>query len=563
MNIPQVVKELLNRFDNKISAFLIIIFISLSVLVFQNDKFGFEKGHHGFLSSHGAAISRNLSADHHFLMFTGKKMGPDSSIEFETYGRFPVMTFLLLKVAMDVAETDLGMQVSIARQVMNLFFLGALLFSFLSIFELTKNYLSALSIALVSFSSAYLNYYNDMIFNDIPALFGFMLAGHGLVLYELYGRKRQMFIKALVGICFGWQTLGILLAYIICAVASNFYQNRTFRSILNNDAVRLGMASFIFAASILSYNLVIESFVTGKSFKQLNTINSAMSRLGGTDEFNKNYTEYLAWNKFSKDQMHRVGAISIPYFFKKGGRFYLYGIVIILLLSIGILFSKQKLLLFTFLISGFVWAFPMRNFTFSHDFQSIFYVGIPLSLYYLIIHFLTKRWNRFSLPIAILSVILFVSTNVTFNISKATASGPVVTVMNDFQNIIDITGKGNTFYIDGNKHRLVEGFYTIDFCLAGNYFSDKNGAEYVISANKEYNPSLLTPENHTIFLFGGKPRFPGAYNRRGLDYLKTGHYALAIADFQKAIEGQNDFVEAYVNLGIAEKKNEKLCCSNR
>jgi len=114
--------KLSNLFDNRKTAFLIILFVSLIVLIFQNDKFGFEKGHHGFLSSHGASIARNLSSDNHFLMFTSRWMDSNDNIQFRAYSRFPITSFLLLKVAMSIAGPDLSMQISIARQVMNLFF---------------------------------------------------------------------------------------------------------------------------------------------------------------------------------------------------------------------------------------------------------------------------------------------------------------------------------------------------------------------------------------------------------------------------------------------------------
>jgi len=537
-----------NLFDNRKTAFLIILFVSLIVLIFQNDKFGFEKGHHGFLSSHGASIARNLSSDNHFLMFTSRWMDSNDNIQFRAYSRFPITSFLLLKVAMSIAGPDLSMQISIARQVMNLFFLGALIFSFLSFYELSKNYLVALSVTFLSFSSVYLNYYNDMIFNDIPTLFGVIMIGHGLILYELYGKKLQMFVKALIGISLGWQAFGILLAYILASATRDILKNKSISSVLKGDTLRLGLISFIFGVSILFYNLAVESYITNKSFGKLNTLTSARERLGSTEGFNKKYSEYLAWDEFTKDQMRRVGAMTIPYFFKQGGNFYLYGLTAFLFVVLSLFFSEKPVLIFSFLFSGVLWAFPMKNFTFSHDFQSIFYIGIPLLFYYIIINLIKKRTDFLLLAIVIFSTFIFIHTNITLNKSKASISGPLNTV------IMDITGKDNTFYIDGDRQSIAGGYYTVDFCLAGNYFSERNNAEYLVSRNRSFSSPLLTPGNSAFFLFSGKPRFARAFNRRGLDYLKNEKYNLAINDFEKAVENNPGFVEAYINLGTAEKK---------
>ena len=98
------------------------------------------------------------------------------------------------------------------------------------------------------------------------------------------------------------------------------------------------------------------------------------------------------------------------------------------------------------------------------------------------------------------------------------------------------------------------GYYTVDFCLAGNYFSDKSNAEYFISRDKRFDKSLLTPENKEIYLFRGSPRFAMAFYKRGLNHLKKGDYDWAVADFKKAIEKKSDFIEAYYSLGLTKKK---------
>lgn len=546
--------DFIQKLDTKKFAYLIFLVVCFSVLIFQNDKNGFEKGHHGFLSSHGACLSENLSVENFLLMYTSKEMDLNGKVTFQTYTRFPVTTFLLLKVAMAIAGNDLSMKILIARQIMNLFFLGALFVSFLSVYEISRNYFIALSVAFLSFSSAYLHYYNDMIFNDIPTLFGFLLTAHGLIQYKLHGKKFQMFVKTMIGVSLGWQVFGLLIAFVLLETFGCIFKYRKMGNVFSWDTFLLGVVSLVFGTFLLLFNLSVASHVTGTPMAKLGTVASAKQRFGQVDEFNKKYNEYLSSGYFFKDQMHRVGAMTVPYFFKEGGALYLYGIIISLFLLLMVFFVKQKILLCSFLLSGFFWAFPMKSFTFSHDFQSIFYIGVPLLFYCLLLNIINKKFKIVIPFVAVMSVLLFIHTNITFNLSKADMSGPVNKVLNDFQNIIDTTDRGNTFFVDGDKHSIAGGYYTIDFCLAGNFFTPKNNAEYVISRNKEFANALLTPENTEFYLFRGRPRFAMAFYKRGLDYLKKENYKLAIEDFKKAVEKKPDFIDAYCHMGITQKK---------
>lgn len=541
--------------NTKKTAFFALFFICLVVLTLHNDNNGFGKGHHGFLSSHGASLAKNLSPDSLFLMFSSKWTDDlKQTVSYQAYNRFPVSSFLILKLAISIFKDDLSMQVSICRQVMNLFFLGCLLFCFLSVFELSKNYLAALIVTFLCASSAYLNYYNDMIFNDIPTLFGFMLAGHGFILYELYGKKLQMFIKTIIGLSFGWQVYAIIIAFILFYISRTLIKNRSLILTVKNNVILLGFVSLLFGVTLLSYNLAVESFVTGKPISKLSTIRSAEDRLGKSDEFNTRYAEHLAWDTFIKDQMHRIAGMTIPYYFAKGKKLNVLGITILIFVIAGIFFSKPKILLLMFIFSGFIWSFPMKSFAFSHDFQSIYYIGIPLSFYFILLRPIQNRLPGLLPVISACSILLFIHTSITFNISKAKNSGSANQIINDFQNIIDITGTDNIYHIDGDIHGIVEGYHTAEFCLAGNFFTNNRNAEYIVSRNRHYNASLLTPANNHIFLFRGSPHFPNAYNRRGLDHMKIGNYYAAVADFNKAIEKQADFVDAFIHRGIAHKR---------
>lgn len=166
---------------------LILLLVAVvSLLFLQSSKTGFESNtHHGWLSSHGIALAKNLVAGSDwFFMYTQKHRQADGSISYAPYNPFPVFSFLITGLFIRPFEPNLAMQVMAARQLMNLFFGGAMLLCFLLTRLLLHNPWQALTVTLLAFSSHYMLIYNDMIFNDVPALFGCMLALYMIVKIE-------------------------------------------------------------------------------------------------------------------------------------------------------------------------------------------------------------------------------------------------------------------------------------------------------------------------------------------------------------------------------------------
>jgi len=538
--------------ENYKVTFVVFILISLCIFMFQNNQFGFDKGHHGFLSSHGASIAKNLSAEHNFLMFEGAFIDKYGKISYQTYNRFPVTAFLILKIFMNIFSPNLSMEIAVARQVMNLFFVGSLMLTFLSVYELSRSHLAAISITLFSFSSFYLNYYNDMIFNDTPTLFGFILTFHGIIIYTLYGRRIQMYVKAIAGLSLGWQVFSILLAYILCSLFYDFFKNKSIVRLIKSEQFKLGVISLSFGILLLGFNFLNEIFTTGKPLTEIGSFQSAKSRMGQDNTFKKQYETYLSWGAFSKDQLHRIGAMSLPYLLKKNGNFKPAGGIILIITFFGCCLLKNRILFFTILFSGFLWAYPMRGYTFSHDYQSIYYIGIPVILFYIMVNSLKEKMVLVLPFIMFLSIVTFLQTNIIFNQSKAAGAQKVNIITLDFQKIINYSKKGNVFYIDGKIHEMAFGYHTVEYYLSGNFFTGEiQEAEYIISRNRNFNSSPLTSDNAEVFLFRGKPRFAEAFNKRGIDFYKEKDYGKAIQDFTSAIERSSDFAEAYVNRGIA------------
>lgn len=529
--------------------------VAVWVLAFQNNNYGFSRGHHGFLSSHGAAIAKNLSPEHGMLMFSAVHMDKAGHLSYDAYNRFPVTSFLLIKGVMAIWTPDMAMEISAARQLMNLFFIGSWILAMLVVYRMSGRPLAAAAAASLAFSSIYLNYYNDMIFNDIPTLFGFLLAMHGGVVYEQTQKRKQLFIKALAGIALGWQVFAILLAYITMCALRDLAKYRSFRHLFKGDYFKLGLASLLFGCLLLAANILVEARMTGKPIPELSTVQSFRNRTGGNEAFSQAMAEQIAWGQFARVQLERVGAMSIPYPVKAKGDFFIAGVIVLVLTVLVSVAHWERWMLIAWVLSGFIWAFPMRNFTVAHDFQSIFYIGIPLAFYSVILRRLDRNAGAVMPVAALLALAFFLQTHVAFDRTKAAAAANVNPITHDFQNIADLIGNGSRVCIDGDVHRIAEGYHAAAYYLAGNYLTARQNAEYIVSRNRQYNDIPLTPENSVVFLFEGTPRSADAFNTRGKRYLKEHRYEKAILDFNRALEESPDHLEALINRGKARKRS--------
>ena len=106
---------------------------------------------------------------------------------------------------------------------MLLFFAAAAVAAWLSLRRLFDPW-AALAAVLLSCSSWYALYYNDMIFNDVPTLFGVLLAFHGMAVFVQEGRFRQLVVKSCAALLLGWQVYALLLAFIAFGVADALRQ---------------------------------------------------------------------------------------------------------------------------------------------------------------------------------------------------------------------------------------------------------------------------------------------------------------------------------------------------
>ena len=199
-----------------------------SVFAFGNDRSQFYRpGHHDWISAHTLTLTANLSAEHGFTGFQSRKLSWEGEPEVSPYGRFPIGSYALIKIAMLPAGDDIPGQILAARTLMLAFFAAAAVLAWLALARLLGDRRIALAATLLAFSSYYLLHHNDMISAEASTnLFGVMLVFHGMVLLAQEGRFRQLLPKTAIAILLGWHVLGLIAPFVLLALGRELLESR-------------------------------------------------------------------------------------------------------------------------------------------------------------------------------------------------------------------------------------------------------------------------------------------------------------------------------------------------
>jgi hypothetical protein len=495
---------------NRMNSWLPLLLVAcagMSLLLFQNQKDGFETGHHGFLSSHGMTLAKNLiMGDQPLFMFMEERV-EDGVRSYSPYNRFPVFPFFLLGLAIYPFEPHLALQIYVGRQVMNLFFFLAIIVMFKLLGELVKDKFLALSITLLSFSSYTMLFYKDMIFNDIPALFGFMLALYGVVLAQKIKLKAwQIAFFSLVPVAMGWQPYSILVVWFLVDFVVLAMMTRTpsirerMMTFMKQPSFRITILAVLWGSLILGLQLLNEWRVVGGSFATVSSLRSMFWRLGlANPETYLPYQAQLRWDNFLVDQAGRFVRMLIPFggFLDLKLSEYLSTVALVFIAAIVMISSSKYFkdwgitykIPVVFVFSGLLWALLMRDFVAFHDFQSIFYIGF-VAMWYMILSF--HIHPRILKTAAIVVFLLFIMSVYRMSVEQGAISQVVNEVTSEFQNIYDKLPENSRIYVDGNRQQIGIGFHAVDFYLAGSYSTTLEEADYGVSLNSGFNGERLT-----------------------------------------------------------------------
>ena len=237
----------------------------------------------------------------------------------------------------------------------------------------------------------------------------------------------------------------------------------------------------------------------------------------------------FTWFPFLEQQLAQIGVMSIPFSFYRllsNGdiwiQFSFYTAIVLATCIGGIGLLHHRMLTLTFLVSGFLWAIPMRYNTIFHEYETVFYIGIPLVFVAILMVCVQRLFGNFPLPyLAILAVLGFVSS--TYQASSIGQDEEEIrfheAIIRDLELIRSITKGENVFVpiVDSYSPHIefVGVRHGLDYYLSGSGILYSNTEpsirahppRFMVQRERtEESYSLLTPDNRLVFLYDLKER---------------------------------------------------------
>ena len=551
----------------------LLLAVSLSSLfVFSGERDSFYRPYmsHNWDTAKDLAVAANLSLEHRLRLFLRLQPDEHGKLGYEVYSRFPVSAYALLKLAILPFDNDLGQQLLAARTLVLALFCGAAALAFLALRRIAAPWI-ALAATLLAFSSFHTLYYSDVVATEIVIdLFGVMLALHGMVVYAQEGRFGQLLAKSCAALLLGWHVYALLLPFVVFGLfgkAARAWSNGNSRrrrpnastalggrlrtvtlALLRSRLLILGAVTLLFGIALLAFNFGNERAMLKDevALADLPSVRSILYRAGQDADSRSPDGADIPWPGFLFRQIHAAGAATIPYVLPvprdgKGrvGRQALTGALVagVGMLAIGgCLLAWRRtprhnggLPLSALALSGFIWALPMRHSAFEHDYEQMFYVGVPLAAYTLLFTLAGQRFgnrvDRVAVAAALVAALAFFLSG--REMSRLTAGAETVdlaqALRTDFQAMRGRT-QGKTVFVAGNGQlgsaaTLAAGPSLTAYYLAGSILQyDTTGHwphyrhslaarnrpyDFILSDKRFEHPALLTPDNRFALLYDG------------------------------------------------------------
>ncbi len=417
---------------------LLLLLLALSTLFLCSfDKgYFYRPGSHDWNSSKNLTIAENLSPDHHFRLFVGRRQGSGDAPKYEMYSRFPVGGYALIKLAILPFGNDLSARILAARMLMLLLFSAAALLAFHSLARITSHRWIALAATLPAFSSYYMLFHGDAVSVEFSVdLFAVMLVFHGMVVFVQEGRFRQLLARTCVALLLGWRVYAFLLPFLILGTASEAIRGwkdgtapwprvrSAAGAVLRSRYAALGVFSVLFGAVVLGFNFANEYAAFGgqTAVTELPSVRSMLGRTGLGQYLDASFDPGW-WLRFLRRQFFRVCVASVPFMLTDWGvdllewfssapfsasvvfsglrlwvalpalLMVMVATTTVVRLAGPLLARRSRMLVATLALSGFFWALPMSN-NAHYAHEALFYVGVPLAFYSLLLLYLRKRWG--------------------------------------------------------------------------------------------------------------------------------------------------------------------------
>ena len=526
---------------------LALLLLALAApFLFGGDRAYFYRiDQHDWDSSKMLTHATNLSFKHNLLIFHYQSQNAAGNPVYpQPYSRFPLGGYVLLKLAiLPFGEYDFKAKIYAGRMLMLLLFSVAAVLAYHSLARITGSRWDALTATLLAFSSYYLLHYADSISNEITIdLFAVMLAFHGMVIFVQEGRFRQLLIKCGAALLLGWHVYAFLLPFIVFGITAELLNSR--RAISAPDATvlgrlkgygatllrsrypMLGIVTLLLGSAILTFNFGNEYFALDGAvpLRELPSVQSAFRRTSTHISITSYITDLLQPGRRWAEQLYRVGQMTLPYavnpyevkFRYKNPEFTDYAAVALGVLAVGGCLAGlvgvrrrpgMRLLLATLAVSGFCWAIPLRRSVAQHDFESVFYIGIPLTLFALALLYLRRRSRGRLAPFFALAALAVFAASVSAMAGTGQNREELAVEaeqMAEYATIRELVDDGAAIYAPWYPPSIASGGarWASYYFLAGKpiNYTDPIG-DYLLLPMREDTPALLTPAHRHIFLY--------------------------------------------------------------
>ena len=530
---------------------LLVALSTVFLFVGERGYFYSNYGIHGSVLHNGdtaknLALVANLSSEHGFL-FRHKRYRADGTVRYELYNRFPIGTFVLAKLATMPFQGDLFAQIVAARTLMLAFFCAAAVLAYLALAAMAGRG-AALIATLLGFSSYCLLDYNDIVSNEMSVgLFGMMLVLHGMVRFQEPGHFWQLAAKVCVALLLDWHVYGLLLPFLALGIAREAWTGwgnvagvgaplarvrAATGQALRSRIPLLGALALFFGIGVLGYNLLQEYAVFNgqRPVADLPSAKSMAQRIWAPLP-----VPAVAWPAFLEWQLHRVGTMVLPIGLVPGLEFdegqwrmsgapslFWLGLVctVACLAGLALLPPRHRATLAALALSGLCWALLVRGNTahFSHQYETVFYVGVPLVLFAAVFSFALKRGPRWAGSAgAAAAALVFVWSSVALGLTQRDL-GKVQAgraLMAEFD-AVTAAIRGKTVLLPTHRHtlgRFLPHENVVNVFAAGAFVQDRRtvrleatrpagpALDFVLAFERFDLPSLVTPGHHSVFLY--------------------------------------------------------------
>ena len=518
---------------------LALLLLALStVFIFANERHRFYRPGTNVVTANHMTVALNLSSEHNFVGYLYRALNPEGEAVYFPYNRLPLGGYALIKLATLPFGDNLSASLYVGRLLVLAFFAGAALFAYLALNRFAVNPWIALTATLLAFSSFYGLFYNDAVaINGMPDLFGVMLTFHGLVIFTQERRFRQLLANACIALLLGWHVYALLLTFIVLGLGRELIKLsapppasvRSYLSLLRSRYALLGIVSLLVGVAVLTFNFTNEYLaLKGETtLAELPSIQSAIRRtgLGLSHTYD---TSILAWQSILKEQLYRAGIASAPYALSEYGDLLgkldrtawallgaATGICAIGALLIDRRFIRNKTLLASLALFNFCWVLLARQHVAFHNIEGVYYIGIPLALFTLVLLFIRKRMgNGLVVGMAFAAVMIFGLSAYQMSLvgNDAQTAEFQDAIFNEFQAIRDKMPQGKIVHIFIPSNWDADTAFTGStrasiFYLSGRVIAHGERphlcrlADFAITTQRDEGPALITPHNRLRFLY--------------------------------------------------------------